>query len=54
MDGAIDYVIRDVTGKVTGQGQTSGEINVSALPSGTYLLSILSEREEVTTRFVKK
>ncbi len=52
--GTYDYVIRDIAGRVTGRGRTSGSIDVGTLPSGTYLLSLHIEHQEVTTRFVKK
>ncbi len=57
---AVDFEIRNVLGQLLRQGKmnlTSGfnqaRISVAELPAGTYFLSVYSERERLSTKFVR-
>lgn len=45
------YVVRGITGQVLLRGNCNGELDISALPAGIYLLQIMNRETSFTGRF---
>ena len=54
IDGIVDFVIYDITGKKVKQGSASSSINISSLHKGAYIIQISQNKQIVATeKFVK-